>query len=33
MLEITDGKISGMNFFLDTEALFPMFELPAVPAT
>jgi RNA polymerase sigma-70 factor, ECF subfamily len=31
VLEITDGKISGMNFFLDTEALFPMFELPAVP--
>ena len=33
VLEITDGKISGMNFFLDTEALFPMFELPPAPAS
>ncbi len=27
----TDGKIVGLNFFLDTETLFPRFGLPPVP--
>ncbi|HEX5586610.1 MAG TPA: sigma-70 family RNA polymerase sigma factor [Acidimicrobiia bacterium] len=31
VLEITDGRISGMNFFLDTDTLFPLFDLPAEP--
>ena len=29
VLEITDGKISGITFFLDTERVFPLFGLPA----
>lgn len=29
VLEINDGRIAGLNFFLDTETLFPMFGLPA----
>ena len=29
VLEITDGRISGISFFLDTERLFPLFGLPA----
>ncbi|MBU2668368.1 sigma-70 family RNA polymerase sigma factor [Actinoplanes bogorensis] len=29
VLEITDGRISGINNFLDTERLFPLFGLPA----
>ena len=28
VLEITDGKISGITFFLDTERVFPLFGLP-----
>jgi RNA polymerase sigma-70 factor (ECF subfamily) len=28
VLEITDGKITGINSFLDTPALFPLFGLP-----
>jgi RNA polymerase sigma-70 factor (ECF subfamily) len=28
VLEISDGRIAGLNFFLDTERLFPMFGLP-----
>jgi RNA polymerase sigma-70 factor (ECF subfamily) len=28
VLEIADGQIVGISFFLDTERLFPMFELP-----
>jgi RNA polymerase sigma-70 factor (ECF subfamily) len=28
VLEIADGRIVGISFFLDTERLFPMFELP-----
>ena len=31
VLEITGGGISGMNFFLDTATLFPMFGLPEIP--
>ena len=31
VLEISDGRIVGLNFFLDTETLFPMFGLPASP--
>jgi RNA polymerase sigma-70 factor (ECF subfamily) len=31
VLEITDGAIGGMNFFLDTATLFPMFGLPEIP--
>ncbi|WP_280438733.1 sigma-70 family RNA polymerase sigma factor [Nocardia cyriacigeorgica] len=27
VLELTDGEISGLNFFLDTEKLFPLFGL------
>ncbi|GLI01389.1 sigma-70 family RNA polymerase sigma factor [Phytohabitans aurantiacus] len=29
MLEISDGRIHGLNFYLDTEHLFPLFGLPA----
>lgn len=28
VLEISDGRIVGLNFFLDTASLFPMFGLP-----
>lgn len=28
VLEMSDGKISGITFFLDTERLFPLFGLP-----
>ena len=28
VLEISDGKISGITFFLDTERVFPLFGLP-----
>ncbi|MPZ70624.1 MAG: sigma-70 family RNA polymerase sigma factor [Actinobacteria bacterium] len=28
VVEISDGRIVGLNFFLDTENLFPMFGLP-----
>jgi RNA polymerase sigma-70 factor (ECF subfamily) len=28
VLEISDGRIVGLNFFLDTETLFPIFEMP-----
>jgi RNA polymerase sigma-70 factor (ECF subfamily) len=31
VLEIHDGEIVGLNFFLDTDTLFPMFGLPPVP--
>jgi RNA polymerase sigma-70 factor (ECF subfamily) len=31
VLEITDGRISAMSFFLDTPALFPLFGLPPAP--
>ena len=29
VLEIADGKVVGLNFFLDTERYFPLFGLPA----
>ncbi|MFC1410801.1 sigma-70 family RNA polymerase sigma factor [Streptacidiphilus sp. N1-12] len=29
VLELTGGRITGLNFFLDTDALFPLFGLPA----
>jgi RNA polymerase sigma-70 factor (ECF subfamily) len=29
VLEIADGKIAGITFYLDTERLFPLFGLPA----
>ncbi len=28
VVEISDGRIAGLNFFLDTERLFPLFGLP-----
>jgi RNA polymerase sigma-70 factor (ECF subfamily) len=28
VLEISDGRISGISFFLDTQSLFPLFGLP-----
>lgn len=28
VLELRDGVIAGLNFFLDTERLFPLFDLP-----
>jgi RNA polymerase sigma-70 factor (ECF subfamily) len=28
VLEISGGRIAGLNFFLDTERLFPLFGLP-----
>ena len=28
VLEMSDGRITGLNFFLDTERLFPLFGLP-----
>lgn len=28
VLELTGGKISGLNYFLDTPKLFPLFDLP-----
>ena len=31
VLEIRDGRIVGLNFFLDTAVLFPLFGLPASP--
>jgi RNA polymerase sigma-70 factor (ECF subfamily) len=31
VLEISDGRIVGFNAFLDTERLFPLFDLPARP--
>jgi len=31
VLELRDGKIAEFTFFLDTEALFPLFGLPARP--
>ena len=31
VLEISHGEIVGLNFFLDTEKLFPLFGLPATP--
>jgi RNA polymerase sigma-70 factor (ECF subfamily) len=33
VLEIADGSIAGMNFFLDTATLFPLFGLPETPPT
>jgi RNA polymerase sigma-70 factor (ECF subfamily) len=30
VLEISDGRIAGLNSFLDTERLFPLFNLPPV---
>jgi RNA polymerase sigma-70 factor (ECF subfamily) len=33
VLELDGDRIAAMNSFLDTEALFPLFELPSyVPA-
>jgi RNA polymerase sigma-70 factor (ECF subfamily) len=29
VLEVSDGRIAGITFFLDTERLFPLFDLPA----
>jgi RNA polymerase sigma-70 factor (ECF subfamily) len=29
VLEIAEGKVVGLNSFLDTERLFPLFDLPA----
>ncbi len=31
VLEIRDGRIGGLNSFLDTEHLFPLFGLPRLP--
>jgi RNA polymerase sigma-70 factor (ECF subfamily) len=31
VLELHEGRIVGLNFFLDTETLFPLFGLPRVP--
>jgi RNA polymerase sigma-70 factor (ECF subfamily) len=31
VVEIADGNIVGLNFFLDTESLFPLFGLPPTP--
>jgi RNA polymerase sigma-70 factor, ECF subfamily len=31
VLEIADGEIIGLNFFLSTDTLFPMFDMPAAP--
>jgi RNA polymerase sigma-70 factor, ECF subfamily len=31
VLEISDGRIAELTFFLDTETLFPLFGLPATP--
>jgi len=28
VLELRDGRISGITFFLDTERFFPLFGLP-----
>jgi RNA polymerase sigma-70 factor (ECF subfamily) len=28
VLEIADGRIAGITFFLDTERFFPLFGLP-----
>ena len=28
VLEVSDGRITGISFFLDTERLFPQFGLP-----
>jgi RNA polymerase sigma-70 factor (ECF subfamily) len=30
VLEISEGRIAGLNYFLDTERLFPLFGLPLV---
>lgn len=32
VIDISGGRIAGLNSFLDTERLFPLFGLPAVPA-
>ncbi len=31
VLEVSDGQITGISFFLDTATLFPLFGLPASP--
>jgi RNA polymerase sigma-70 factor (ECF subfamily) len=31
VVEIRDGAIGGLNFFLDTERLWPLFDLPSRP--
>ena len=31
VIEISGGRITGLNAFLDTERMFPLFGLPAVP--
>ena len=31
VLELSNGQISGISFFLDTAHLFPLFGLPLVP--
>ena len=31
VLEVRDGRITDVCFFLDTETLFPLFGLPATP--
>ncbi|HEX6310550.1 MAG TPA: sigma-70 family RNA polymerase sigma factor [Acidimicrobiia bacterium] len=31
VLELSDGRIAALNFFLDTERLFPLFGLPPTP--
>jgi RNA polymerase sigma-70 factor (ECF subfamily) len=31
ILEISGGRITGLNFFLDTARMFPLFGLPATP--
>jgi RNA polymerase sigma-70 factor (ECF subfamily) len=28
ILEAADGQVTGMNYFLDTETMFPLFGLP-----
>jgi RNA polymerase sigma-70 factor (ECF subfamily) len=33
VVEISSGRIVGLNFFLDTERLFPLFGLPLQPQT
>jgi RNA polymerase sigma-70 factor (ECF subfamily) len=33
VVEISWGRIVGLNFFLDTERLFPLFGLPLQPQT
>jgi RNA polymerase sigma-70 factor (ECF subfamily) len=31
VLEVSDGRVAGLNTFLDTDRLFPLFGLPPVP--